>query len=927
MSYIHHKCLLLMLLFGFLQSYGQEKKQPLLEGAFRSRTLEAFARQVESKVNCVFYIDPSLPDSFQVSLNIQQLPVTELLERVFKNSVVHYSMDAEGHIFLTKDRTIGTGYPLSVTQENLEKEGGKEAEAPADYVSAENERHLVSLENKMNEIGTKTGNVKGEKATISGYIRDANTGEPLPGAVVFTETTGVGVNADAFGHYSIRLTTGEHTVFVRYLGMKETRRSVQLYSDGKLNIDLAELVITLKGVDVTSDQGNNIRQVQMGNVKLTALNIKQIPTLFGERDILKMALSLPGVKSVGEASSGFNVRGGSSDQNLILFNDATIYNPSHLFGFFSAINADVVKEVQFYKNSIPPKYGGRLSSLLEITSRDGNMSKFAGTASVGLVTSHFTLEGPIQKGKTSFLIGGRTTYSNWILRQLPENSGYTNSAASFYDLNLNITHLFDPQNSLSITGYRSSDQFNLSRDTLYQYEDKNLSVKWHHVFNSKFSGVLISGYDYYQTGTSMNSIPVNAYKFSFDISQIYLKSDFNYNISPANRLNFGLNSIRYLLHPGSYLPDEAGSLVKKDVVQEEQAQESALYVNEELDLSNRFSVYAGVRYSLFNFLGPTQVNSYSSNLPISTVNLIDSVNYRSGQIAKTYQGPEFRISARYAFPNELSVKAGYNTLRQYIHMISNTTSMSPTDIWKLSDPNIKPQFGDQYSLGVYKNLMSHGIEASVEIYYKNIWDYLDYKSGAMLLMNHHIETEVFKTKGKAYGVEFMVKKNAGRLNGWFSYTYSRTFFKMDDPNAGETINNGQYYPANFDKPHDLSLVANYKFSHRYSISCNVIYNTGRPITMPIGKFYYNGEFRSVYSDRNAFRVPDYFRTDLSVNLDGNHKVKQPIHGFWTLGVYNCLGRKNPYSIYFITDAKGQIQGYKLSILGTSIPYLTYNIRF
>jgi len=513
------------------------------------------------------------------------------------------------------------------------------------------------------------------------------------------------------------------------------------------------------------------------------------------------------------------------------------------------------------------------------------------------------------------------------LRQLPNNSGYTNGAASFYDLNLNITHQFDSQNSLYFTGYLSGDRFSLSKDTLYHYENKNISLKWRHLFSNKFSGVFVAGNDSYKSGTSMNSNPAVGYKFSFDIDQIYLKADFNYYSNSASRLNFGLNTIHYQLHPGTYLPYSGHSLVMPDAVRKEQAMESALYANEEFDITSSLAVSAGIRYSLFNLLGPSKIYSYQSNMPMSQENVKDSVYYNAGAIAKTYQGPEYRLSVRYSFPSNMSVKASYNTLRQYIHMISNTTAMSPSDIWKLSDPNIKPQLGDQYSLGFYKNNSSNTIETSVEIYYKNINNYLDYKSGAMLLMNHHIETEVFTTKGKAYGVEFMVKKANGKLNGWITYTYSRTFIRMDDPNAGETINGGAYYPANYDVPHDFSLIGNYKFSHRYSVSLNVVYSTGRPITLPIGQFYYNGEFRPLYSMRNAYRVPDYFRTDLSFNLDGNHVVKQLIHGSWTLGVYNLTARKNPYSIYFISNSAGQVQGYKLSILGTAIPFITYNIRF
>ena len=915
------------MLLGFQNIQGQGENRELIKGSFNNLTIRQFVQELESQINYIFYVDPALPDSIKINLNVNDQPLSRVLEQAFENSMVKYAVDQEGHVFITKDRKVETELPSGFFMEKLNDTTIEETAKGEDLPFKESESPHTSNENQVIDIGFKSGDKPNGKAIISGYVHNSKTGEPLPGVLVYPEEKGVGVVSDQFGYYSLPLALGSHTIFYTYMGMKDAKRSVKLLSDGRLNIEMNEKVIALKSVEVISERGSNLRQLQMGAIKLTAQSIKQVPTLFGEKDILKITLSLPGVKSVGEGSAGFNVRGGSSDQNLILFNNGTIYNPAHLFGFFSAINSDVVKDIQFYKSGIPPKFGGRLSSLLEITSRDGNVNKFTGTAGIGLVTSHFSVEGPLLKGKTSFLFGGRTTYSDWILKQLPKNSGYTNGSASFYDMNLNITHQLNSQNSLYFTGYVSNDRFSLSTDTLYNYEDRNISLKWRHLFSNKFSGVFVTGNDYYKSGTSMNANPAVGYNFAFDIDQIYLKADFNYYSNSASSLNFGLNSIHYQLHPGTYLPFTSQSLVKPDAVQKEQALESALYANEEFDITSKLAVNAGIRYSLFNLLGPSKIYTYRNNMPISQDNVMDSLNYKPGAIAKTYQGPEYRLSVRYAFPSNMSAKASYNTLRQYIHMISNTTAMSPSDIWKLSDPNIKPQLGDQYSLGFYKNFSSNTIETSVEVYYKNIKNYLDYKSGAMLLMNHHIETEVFTTKGKAYGAEFMVKKANGKLNGWITYTYSRTFIKMDDPNAGEVINGGAYYPANYDVPHDFSLVGNYKFSHRYSVSLNGVYSTGRPITLPIGKFYYNGEFRPLYSSRNAYRVPDYFRMDLSFNLEGNHVVKQLIHGSWTFGVYNLTARKNPYSIYFITNSTGQVQGYKLSILGTAIPFITYNIRF
>jgi hypothetical protein len=438
--------------------------------------------------------------------------------------------------------------------------------------------------------------------------------------------------------------------------------------------------------------------------------------------------------------------------------------------------------------------------------------------------------------------------------------------------------------------------------------------------------VLTTGYDRYQYSITSTENPVNAYNLGFNINQLYFKANFNYYLSSSHTIEFGLNTLRYKLHPGFYVPVGGKSLVVPDTLQTEQALESALYLSDHYTVTNALSIEAGLRWSVFNYLGPSEVNSYASGLPITVENQTGTTKYGSNSFIKTYGGPEYRLSLRYVLTDNFSLKAGYNTERQYIHMLSNTTAMAPTDIWKLSDPNIKPQYGDQLSLGAYRNFKSNTIEASVEVYYKHIQDYLDYKSGAQLIMNPHIETDVLETQGKAYGVELLVKKLTGKLNGWVSYTWSRTLLRQNNPNEGQIINNGQWYPADFDKPNDATVVGNYRFNHRFSISMNATYSTGRPITLPIGVFSYAGSLRTLYADRNTYRIPDYFRTDFSMNIEGNHKVHQKTHNSWTLGIYNLTGRHNPYSVYYVSQ-NGAVNGYKLSIFGSAIPYVNYNIRF
>ena len=921
-------CLCLLLsgcihLFFSASIFAQQT--PLVNGDFSNLRFPQFIQKIEASTPYFFYYNPTELDSFKVNTVANNSLLLQLLTTVFQNTVYHFSVDSLNRVFITNRIPIVTVLPADFFNKN--KSSKDTSNFNLSLLAESNKRSdtVATNETKVYQIGAKTNVNANGKATIAGYVRDAKTGEAIVGAVVSADSLPAEIVTDGFGYYSIALSKGTHVLHINSLGMKEAKRNIVLHSEGKLNIELQNYVATLRDVVVLSEKRSNVKGLQMGLERLSINTIKHVPVAFGEADVLKVVLTLPGVTSAGEASEGFNVRGGSTDQNLILFGDATIYNPTHLFGFFSSFNPDVVKGVELYKSTIPEKYGGRLSSVLDVTTRDGNSKKFSGNAGIGPLTSKLTLEGPIVKDKTTFILSGRTTYSDWLLHSL-HNADYKNSQASFSDFNALITHNINTKNTLYLTGYASFDKFKLNSDTLYKYGNKNANIKWKHIFNNKLYDVITAGFDHYQYSVSTSQNPVNAYQLAFNINQATFRADFNYSPSNKNKIDFGFNSVYYVLHPGSFQPNNAKSLVVPDVLQQEQALESALYVGDQYSITPKLSLNAGLRYSVYNYLGAHDVYTYVPNLPKSANTILDTINYGKNKLIKTYGGPEYRLAARYAFTDNTSIKLSYNTLRQYIHLISNTTIISPTDVWKLSDPNIKPQLGNQVSLGLYNNFKKNTIETSLEVYYKQIKDYLDYKSGAVLIMNPHIETDVLNSRGKAYGAEVQIKKTAGKLNGWISYTYSRTFLQTDDKNAGEKINGGAYYPASFDKPHNANGIAAYQFSHRYSLSANVVYSTGRPITLPIAIYNLAGGERVYYSDRNQYRIPDYFRADLSFTMESNHKVKQLTHNSWSFGVYNLTARKNAYSVYF-TEENGVIKGYKLSIFGTIIPFITYNIRF
>ncbi len=911
------KLLLIACFFPCAFAMAQEK-QILVSGNFQGTIIEFFDK-IESQYPCYFYYDARQIDSSIVTFSANDEPLEQVIAKALASTGLQFSIDKQNRIFVTKDVKVITTLPSNLT-------AGNQPETPVtdsirDYdLGPKREAKAVSA-NKLYEIGTRT-NAKKDEAIITGYIRNLKTGEPVVSASVFINSSYQSVT-DQYGYYSIALPPGKYVLNVVAIGMKDTHVNIQVHSDGRLNLDIQDQVATLKEVIVSSRKSSNVTQVQMGVQRLNIDHIRRVPSLFGEADVLRVITSLPGVKTVGEASTGFNVRGGSADQNLILFNDANIFNPSHFFGMFSAFNPEVVKDIELYKSSIPARFGGRLSSVLDISSREGNKKEITGSAGIGLITSRVNIEGPLAKEKTSFIFGARTSYANWLINLLP--SEYEKSQASFQDVNFGISHRIDSTNNLYFTGYFSNDQFKLNSDTTYGYSNMNFAVKWKLNFNQKLSGTFIGGMDKYDYRVHSDANKVNAFKLNFDIRQFHLNADFVYYRNQQHSFDFGLSTIHYKLKPGSYTP-RGESLVTPDIVEPEQALESGAYFTHRFNPNNKLSFSSGVRFSLFNYLGPNTINYYAPGLPVTNSNLVETKNHKGGEFIKTYGGPELRLSARYAFTSDFSIKASYNTLRQYIHMLSNTTAIAPTDIWKLSDPNIRPQKGDQISLGFYKNLKSNTIETSVEVYYKRIKDYLDYKPGAVLLLNHNIETDVINTNGKAYGVEVLVKKPGGKLNGWISYTYSRVLLRSDDPDQGVLVNDGKFYPANYDKPHDVTFTGNFRVNHRFSISLNSTYSTGRPITLPIGRYYYAGAERVLYSDRNAYRIPDYFRTDFSMNIEGNHKVNQRTHNSWTIGVYNMLGRKNPYSVYFVTE-NGFVNGYKLSIFGSAIPFINYNIRF
>ena len=750
--------------------------------------------------------------------------------------------------------------------------------------------------NKIYRIGdVESGK---DKATVEGIVTERENGLPLPGTVIFDEVTKTYVRTDKKGYYRLELPLGDNVIHFVEESREEAPLRVQVLGSGIFNVELPEKITLLKEAVISASSMANHRRTAMGIESVNIQTVGKIPSAFGEGDILRAVMTLPGVKSVGEASGGFNVRGGSADENLILFNENTIYNPSHLFGIFSAFNPDVVNNVELYKSSVPAEYGGRLSSVMKVDSKEGNLQKIKGSLGIGVITGRFHLEGPIVKNKTTFILGARTTYSDWILRMLPKESAYSGGTAGFTDANAGITHHFDDKNSLQASFYYAADRFALADTVENRFSNLNGSLQFRHRNPEGNSFQLAAGYDHYQNMTGEHDWVYGAYDLFTHINQVFLRGSWKRPFG-NHLLSAGASMVGYGLDPGIIHPFGELSQVLPDSLDREYALEPAFFVSDNWQLTDAFSVEGGVRLSSF-------------------------VAWKDKQF---YVGPEFRLSGKYSPSEVLSFKAGVQTMRQYIHLVSNTTGISPLDTWKLSDADIRPTDGFQVASGVYWTQVESGLDFSLETYWKTSSRALDYRAGAQLSMNRNLANDLIPVKGRSYGVELMIKKPVGKLSGWFSYTYSRSQLRQMDTSTGSLIAAGEWYNSSYDKPHEFKMAANWAMTHRYSLSLNVDYSTGRPVTVPMGFYYYGGAYRIAYSQRNAHRIPDYFRVDLALNIDPGHYLKALTHASLTIGVYNLLGRKNPYSVYFNVDKYGQATGYMLSVFATQVPYVNLNILF
>ena len=899
----------------------------LIHGHYEAVPLEAFVQEAERQTGLHFFYREEWIRNITITAEGDSLSLRNMLNSAFQHTDLHFYFDTLNTVILIKGKPLITALaePVPMTGiSDLAANGrnGHITETEKSYLEGRKKIRAETL-----TIGDPNNAKPGKMIAVRGRMTDKETGEPLIGATAYVRETGVGYATDFDGLFLITLPPGTYEVIFNCLGMEEVNYYLKLYADGSLNIEMNRRLIPLDEVRITAEKFHNVRGTQMGYEHITLKTMKEIPVVLGERDVLKVAQMLPGVQTMGEGTSGFNVRGSGADQNMFFINKTPVYNTAHLLGFFSAFNPDLVKDFTLYKSNIPAKYGGRLSSIFILNSPRGNKKKLTARGGISPITGHIMVEGPLKKEKHSFILAARSTYSDWLLTQL-DNPELRNSHAAFYDLAGHLNFELNEKNYIRIFGYYSHDKFSFStKNQHYLYDNKGASADWKHQWRPNLTSeiaLIASGYDFHIVDSSESSI--QAYQHDYSIGHYEFRTDFVWIPGQHHLVTFGLNSVLYQLDRGTVEP--AGSLSERSVVSlgTENGIESALYLSDEIELSSVFTLALGLRYSFYTMPGPSVVYEYYDGSPREKLYISDTIQYTGKDVIASYSGPELRGSLNIHTGENSSVKLSYNKTRQYLFMLSNTLAVSPTDQWKLCDYHISPPHTDQFSVGFYKDFEKTDISFSTEVYYKKTKDIIEYKDGASFISEDPIETQLLQGEQEAYGVEFMLRKNTGRLSGWLSYSYSSSSILVDGPNSWDRINNGLAYPSNYDKPHAVNTVLNYRFSRQLSIGSNIVYNTGRPVTYPVGIYYVNGREQLYYSLRNEYRIPDYFRMDLSINVEGNLKARKLAHSSWMLNIYNLTGRKNAYSVFFENEGS-QVKSYKMSIFGIPVFTITWNFKF
>ena len=873
----------------------------MMNGSEQGRQLLEVLSEIADEEQASIFFLPRWIDGIQINKSYSSKSLGFMLEELFENTELDAVLMYPKVLVLIKDPT-------------------KDIQRREALISALMQGKKV----ETYEFG-EPGSSSNQEVLIEGEIIDWTTGEELPFATVSVNDSLMSTASNDQGKFSLKLLAGSYVLRFNFLDYTEKVVDLHAFDNGKIYVELEKESTQLDEVVVQGERTQDLTKSKIGRTYLNVRDIKLAPAFLGEVDLVKQVQTLPGVATVGEAATGFNVRGGSVDQNLILYDGMPVFNSSHVFGFLTTFIPEAVNDVSFYKGGIPANYGGRASSVLDIKSKDGDLNRWNANIGIGMITSKAMVDGPLKEGKTAMAASLRSTYSNWLVNAIrTDYADLSDSKVNFYDATLKLTHLVSDDTKLSFTGYSSKDAFSLEGDTTYRWHNLQVSVRLDHQFTPQLGSDFTLGHTVYGYNVD-NEDPRQASRLSYQINLTSFQSAFHLD-KAEHKLDFGWQLTHYRFQPGKLEPTSGNSNAANITMDNQYSIESAFYLNDEWELNDKLRLEGGLRVPMFFSFGPAEVFTYELGEVKQVSTITDTLSYKGGKLIKAYFGLEPRLSVNWEFASEASLKIGYNRIYQFLHLVTNTAAVTPVDIWQPSGYYFRPQRADQISAGLFKDFRDKAYGLSTEVFYKFIENQIDFKDGARLILNNHLETELLQGKGEAYGVETSVFKNQGKLTGSLSYTYSRSFRTIAGASTSESINKGERYPSSYDQPHIVNLGWKLAMSKRHFFTGNFTYHTGRPVTIPLAVFGYDNNSVAYFSGRNQYRIPDYHRLDLALVVEGNHNKRKKWKGTWVFSIYNAYARKNPYTIFFRTSRAGVPEPYQLSIVGTILPSVSYNLK-
>jgi hypothetical protein len=905
------RALFACLILACLTAFGvraQSLTSLLVEAHYRNADLPSVFADLEARYALRFFYPPAELPGIPVNAVFESMPLPAALDRLLEGSRLGYLFYRDYAVIVADRQVLARDFQVEYYQALERQIARVETDDFAEQTIA---------------IGDIRSLDPSGQALVRGLVVDEQNGEPVLGATIMAVEAGLGAASDEAGRFELRLPTGAQQLKVQFIGFEEQHLRVEVFGDGQLPITLRKEAVNLQEVIVQARAPDaNVSSVQAGVMRMEVQSMRKLPAFLGEVDVVRSLLLQPGVSTIGEGALGFNVRGGEVDQNLIMQDDAFLFNSAHALGFFSTFNTDLIQGVTLYKGAMPAQYGGRLASALDVEMRNGDTQRYALKGGVGVAAARLSAEGPVIRDRGSFIAGLRATYSDWILR-LAKTPELQSSSVAFHDFNLRYSHRLSENHRLTLSGYSSSDAFQFGDDFRFEYQTLMGQAAYRAILGRGLYSNLSATYSRYRSA-QFDLEQSRASRFQNSVSYVQLKELLT-ALSADERLKVdaGFSGILYLLEPGAIGPTSPWSFVAPKRLEEEQGLESAVFANAEWSPSAAFSVSAGLRLVDYRYLGPKALLAYDNEAELPNLEqVVDTLRFGPWRSIARYGSLEPRLSARYRFSSSASLKFGYSRVAQFINLLANTDAPSPASIWQLSTPYIAPQRAHNLSLGWFQNFDNNRWETSIEPFYRIIDELFDYRDFAQLVVNEHLETELLPGRGRAYGLELSVRRAQGRLNGWLSYTYSRSLRQTPG------ISLGAWYPANFDKPHDVSLVLNYAVTGRNMLSINFNYSTGRPVTAPVGVYALPSRLNvPVFSQRNQLRIPDYHRLDIAYTFGQSYNRAKRFKTSWTASIYNVYARRNAYSVFFTRRFFQQPTANRLTVLGSAFPSLTFNFEW